>query len=177
MESYTFISKRNGQEVTAHKFECWLIGNNAHHYCSGFVKGTEAQCKVAKGKFSEDTVWSLSKVVLDTYTQATYISTPIQFRVDLAKSTMTKWDAADGSLTELIDSHPKHPVPPRTVGDVALISTNRMTDLIAMVKEVSPTTRRARSEEEVVDIELLDNSTTKADKLATIMVSLSLIHI
>ena len=166
VESYTFISKRNGQEVTAHKFECWLIGNNAKEYCIGFVKGTEAQCKVAQGKFSEDTVFSLSKVVLDSYAQATYISTPIQFRVDLGKSTMTPWDDK-----ELIASHPKHPVPPRTVADVAVISTNRMTDLIAMVKEVSPTSRRTRSEEEVVDIELLDNSTTKADKLATIMVS------
>ena len=54
MESYTFISKRNGQEVTAHKFECWLIGNNAQQYCVGFVKGTEAQCKAAKEKVSED---------------------------------------------------------------------------------------------------------------------------
>ena len=101
VEAYTYISKKNGQEVTAHKFECWLIGNNAQHYCIGFVKGTEAQCKVAKGKFSEDSLWSLSKVVLDTYTQATYISTPIQFRVDLGKSTMTPWDDK-----ELIASHP-----------------------------------------------------------------------
>ena len=69
VESYTFISKRTGQEVTAHKFECWLIGNNAQQYCIGFVKGTEVQCKVAQGKFSEDTVWSLSKVVLDSCAQ------------------------------------------------------------------------------------------------------------
>ena len=65
VESYTFISKRNGQEVTAHKFECWLIGNIAQQYCVGFVKGTETQCKAAKEKFSEDTVFTLSKVVLN----------------------------------------------------------------------------------------------------------------
>ena len=77
---YTYTSKRNQRAVTAHKFEVWLVGKNPQDYCIGFVKGSEAECKNAKKKYTEDTAWYLSKVSLDTYTAAAYISTPIPFR-------------------------------------------------------------------------------------------------
>ena len=79
---YTYTSKKDQRAVTAHKFEAWLVGNNPQDYCIGFVKGSEAECNQAKMKYTDDTVWSLSKVSLDTYTAATYISTclPVRFR-------------------------------------------------------------------------------------------------
>ena len=43
--------------------------------------------------------------------------------------------------------------------------------MIAMIKEVSTQTRKAKSDEEIVDVELLDNSMTKPEKLASIVVS------
>ena len=143
------------------------MGNNPQDYCTGFVKGSEAECNQAKMKYTDDTVWSLSKVSFDTYTAVTYISTPIPFRVDLTKSKMTISDA--GSVADAA-SITKHPVPPRSVADVARITTNRSTDLIAMIKEVSEK-RKTKSDEEVVDVELLDNSMTKPNKLASIVVS------
>ena len=149
--------------MTAHKFEAWLVGNNPQDYCIGFVKGSEAECNQAKMKYTDDTVWSLSKVSFDTYTAVTYISTPIPFRVDLTESEMIIWDAGDETQKELRASHPKHPVPPRSVADVARIMTNRSTDLIAMIKDVSTQTRKNKSDEEIVDVELLDNSMTKPD--------------
>ena len=148
---YTYTSKRDQREVTAYKFEVWLIGNNAQDYCIGFVKGSEQECNLAKTKYTDDAVWSLSKVSLDTYTAATYISTPIPFRVDLTKSRMTIWDAGDETLMELHVSHPKHPVPPRSVADVARITTNGCTDLIAMIKEVSTQTRKNKSDDDIID--------------------------
>ena len=57
--------------MTAYKFEVWLVGNNPQHYCIGFIKGNESQCNLARGKYTDDTVWSLAKVSLDTYTAAT----------------------------------------------------------------------------------------------------------
>ena len=168
---YTYTSKRDQRAVTAHKFEVWLVGNNPQDYCIGFVKGSVAECNQAKMKYTDDTVWTLSKVSLDTYTAGTYISTPIPCRVDLAKSKMTIWDAGDEDDIELRASMPKHPVPPRSVADVARITTNRSTDLIAMIKEVSTQKRKSKSDEEIVDVELLDNSMTKQDKLASIVVS------
>ena len=65
MEKYTYISKKNGQEVTAYKFEVWLVGNNPQHYCIGFIKGNEKQCNLARRKYTDHTVWSFSKVSLD----------------------------------------------------------------------------------------------------------------
>ena len=103
--------------------------------------------------------------------QSWFISTPMPFRVDLTKSRMTIWDAGDETLMELHVSHPKHPVPPRSVADVARITTNRCTDLIAMIKEVSTQTRKNKSDDDIVDGELLVNSMSKSDKLASIVVS------
>ena len=157
--------------MTAHKFEAWLVGNNPQDYCIGFVKGSEEECNQAKLKYINESVWSLSKVSLDTYTAATYISTPIPFRVDLKKSKMVIWDASGETDIELRASILNHPVPPRSVADVARITTNRPTDLIAMIKAVSTEKRKTKSNEEVVDVELLDNSMTNHNKLASIVVS------
>ena len=90
--------------------------------------------------------------------QSWFISTPMPFRVDLTKSRMTIWDAGDETLMELHVSHPKHPVPPRSVADVARITTNGCTDLIALIKEVSTQTRKNKSDDDIVDVELLVNS-------------------
>ena len=155
--------------MTAIKFEVWLVGNAAKDYCIGFVKGTEKECKDAKKKYTDDTVWALSKVSLDSYTALMYISTPVPFRVDLTKSKMTICEAL--LHKELHASQPKHPEPPRSVADVARIATNRATDLIAMVKDVSAETRKTKSDDHVVDVELLDDSMANPGKLAVIMVS------
>jgi len=156
--------------VTAHKFEAWLVGNNPQDYCIGFVKGTQAECNRAKDQYHDATVWTLSKVSLDTYTPTTYISTPIPFRVDLTKSKMTNQDTQNETDIRLRASMPQHAVPPRSVADVARITTNRSTDLIAMVKKVSKDKRKSKSDEEIVDVELVDNSMTTPDKLASIVV-------
>ena len=166
---YTYTSKNDQRTVTASKFEVWLVGNAAKDYCIGFVKGTEKECKDAKKKYTDDTVWALSKVSLDSYTALMYISTPVPFRVDLTKSKMTICEAL--LHKELHASQPKHPEPPRSVADVARIATNRATDLIAMVKDVSAETRKTKSDENVVDVELLDDSMANPGKLAVIMVS------
>ena len=168
---HSYTSKKDQRAVTAYKFEAWLVGINPQDYCIGFVKGSEAECNQAKLKYTDDAVWSLSKVSLDPYTVTTYISTPIPFRVDLNKSKMTLMDARGATDIELRASMPKHPVPPRSVADVVRITTNRSTDLIAMIKDVSTEKRNTNSDEEVVDVELLDNSMTKPDKPASIVVS------
>ena len=80
--------------MKAYKFEVFLVGTNAQDYCIGFVKASEAECKKAMENYTEACVCALSKVVFDTYTGAAYIPTPIAFRVDLAKSTITIWRAA-----------------------------------------------------------------------------------
>ena len=108
---------------------------------------------------------------LDTYTQNQYISTPILFRVDMAKTTMAIRDSDNKVDTALRASMPLFPEAPRTVADLALISTNRSTDLIALVKAVSDETRKTKAGDDVTDVTLVDNTLTDSEKLATIDVS------
>ena len=157
---YTYSSKKDQSTVTAHKFEVWLVSDNPQDYCIGFIKGSKAECERAKTKYHNDSVWKLSKVSLDTYTGTAYISTPIQFRVDLAKSTMIILDADGGMGKKLHASIPQDPVPPRSVADVARITSNRSTDLIAIVKDISARIRKSKSGEAITTVELVDNSMT-----------------
>jgi hypothetical protein len=48
--SYSYTSKKDGQEITAHKFEVHLVGECSSSYCVGFVKGTATQTKNGFGK-------------------------------------------------------------------------------------------------------------------------------
>ena len=165
VSQYSYQSKRNQQMVTAFKFEAWLVGNNPGEYCLGFVKGSEAEYKRAQTEFPDQSVWSLSRVCLDTYTAPGYISSPLPIRVELKKSTMTAQ-----TNKEILEMMPLHPVPPRSVADVAQIRTDRSTDLVALVKEVSQI-RQTKKGDEVMDVTLLDGSQMTGDALATIVVS------
>ena len=91
---YSYRKRQDNQLLTGHKFEAWLVGTNAQEYCIGYVKGTEAECTKAMATYTEACVCALSKVSFDNWTQAAYISTPVNFRVDLAKSKITILDHA-----------------------------------------------------------------------------------
>ena len=85
---------------------------------------------------------------------------------------MTIWDKKGETEVQFRDSMPQHPVPPRSVADLRRITTNRCADLIAMIKQASTDKRKSKKDEEIVDVELVDNSLTIPDKLlATIVVS------
>jgi hypothetical protein len=162
---YTFTSKRDTKPVTQHKLEAWLVGTNAHAYCVGFVKGSQATVKEAQEKFAEGSVWALSKVVFDTQTAIAFVSTPVPFRLDVAKSNMVPI-----TDNELCMQLPQEPVPPRSVADTARITSKRSTDLIAIVKDVGEQ-RTTKSGQVVADVTLTDNSDSSAGVLATIRVA------
>ncbi len=156
---YQYKRRPDYQLVTQHKFEVWLVGSNPQAYCIGYVKGTETVCNRAKQQYADASLCTLSKVVFDTYGNASYNSTPIALRVDLAKSQITVLDSASETYANLSATMPTHPVPPRSVADVAGITTNRNTDLIAMIKSVE-NQRQSKAGEDIVDVELVDDSKT-----------------
>ena len=88
------------------------MGKDAEAYCVGYVKGSLGQCNKAKEKFAQGSVCALSKVVLDSFTAVQYISTPVPFRVDLAKSNVLILDRTPETHAALYDTMPTHPVPP-----------------------------------------------------------------
>ena len=171
VEQYDYLHKGNQQKVTAHKFEVTLVGRNPQDYCKGFVKASKEDCEKAAAKFKDGTVWALSKVAFDSYTAAQYISTPVLYRVDLSKSTMKSRDTNSEEDKALRASMPPAPVPPTSVVDLTRITTNRSTDLIAVVKEVGAQTRQSRGQELIVDVVLVDGTMASSGNLATIDVS------
>ena len=56
VETYTYENKRTGQDVTAHKFETFLVGNNSQEYCKGYVKASKEECERAARRFKDGTV-------------------------------------------------------------------------------------------------------------------------
>jgi hypothetical protein len=70
----------------------------------------------------------------------------------------------------LFSSLPLKPTPPRSVAEVAGITTNKSTDIIALLKSVGEE-RKTKNDTSVIDVELLDESEKQKDKLATIFVS------
>ena len=171
VEQYTYLQKGSQQQVTAHKFEVTLVGRNPQDYCKGFVKASKEDCEKAAAKFKDGTVWALSKVALDSYTAGQYISTPVLYRVDLSKSTMTNRDTNSEEDKALRESMPPAPVPPTSVADLTRITTNCSTDLIAVVKEVGAQTRKSKAGELIVDVLLVDGTMASSGNLATIDVS------
>ena len=171
VEQYTYFQKGSQQQVTAHKFEVTLVGRNPQDYCKGYVKASKEDCEKAAAKFKDGTVWALSKVAFDSYTAAQYISTPVLYRVDLSKSTMTNRDTNSEEDKALRASMRPAPVPPASVADLTRITTNCSTDLIAVVKEIGAQTRKSKAEELIVDVLLVDGTMASSGNLATIDVS------
>ena len=170
-EKYTYQEKKTGVDKTAHKFEAYLVGNNPQDYCRAYVKGSEQECKKAAEKFKDGTVWALSKVVWDSWTKTQYISTPVQFRIDLSKSVMTAQDGSCEAQQNLRKSMPSSPEPPISVADVALITNTGSTDLIAVIKDVNDKTRTSKANELIADIMLVDTTVGTSGKVAVIDVS------
>ena len=128
--TYKYTDKKSEKEVTAYKFECFLLGETEGVYMYGFLKGTQQQVKDAANKFKDDHVFKLSNLSLDTWTPTTSISSPKAFRLNLEKTTCQQIAAGDALAQQI----PLAPVPPRTVGETAKVTTNKTQDLLAVVK-------------------------------------------
>ena len=72
-ETYTFTSKKSGQLTIANKFEVTLVGKIPEEYCKGYVKASKDECNKATEKFKDGTVWALSKVVFDPFSDTTLL--------------------------------------------------------------------------------------------------------
>lgn len=162
---YSYQQKKDGKRIIAHRFEVYLVGMNGESYCIGFVKASHQTCKQAADKYKDGSICHLSKAFLDTYTAANYISTPVLFRVDLQKSTLNLITDLGGAPQPAM-----HPIPPRSVADVACINTAKTTDLLALVKSVTRD-RKSKDGHSIADVELLDDSKIGDDKLAIVTVS------
>ena len=149
---YSYTQKKDNKRITAHRFEVHLVGQKAESYCLGFIKGPKRDCEKAKEEYKDGSMWLLSKVVLDNYTPSNYISTPVPYRVELNKSTLKKMPDNSGAPQPAL-----HPVPPRTVADVAGINTPKTTDLLAFIKVIGPE-RTTANGHQVAHVQLLDDS-------------------
>ena len=165
--TYTYTDKRSNKDVTAYKFECFLLGEKDNVYMYGFVKGTtEQQVKDAANKFTDGLVFKLSKISLDGWTNANSISSPKPFRLNLEKTTCQQITAGDALAQQI----PLAPVPPRTVGETAKVTTDKSQDLLAVVKAATDK-RTTRDGIDIIDAVLIDDSKAETGELATVSVS------
>jgi hypothetical protein len=164
--SYNYQDKKTGKDVKAYKFECSLLGEKEGVYMCGFLKGTQQQVDDAAGKFSDDHVFKLSKISLDTWTPSTSISSPKAFRLNLEKTTCVHIAAGDALAQQI----PLAPVPPRTVAETAKVTTNKTQDLLAVVQAATKK-RQTRDSIDIIDAVLIDDSKTETGELATVLVS------
>ena len=164
--SYTYMDKKLLKEVTANKFECFLLGEKEGEYMYGFLKGTQQQVNDAANTFKDGRVFKLSKISLDTWTSTTSISSPKAFRLNLQKTTCQQIGADDAFARQI----PLAPVPPRTVGETAKVSTNKTQDLLAVVKAVT-NKRTTKDGIDIIDAVLIDDSKAETGELATVLVS------
>jgi hypothetical protein len=165
-KSYTYVEKKSQKEITAYKFECLLLGDKEGVYMCGFLKGTQQQVNDAANKFKDGQVFKLSKISLDTWTSTTSISSPKAFRLNLEKTTCQQI-AANDALAQQI---PLAPVPPRTVGETAKVTTNKNQDLLAVVKAAT-NKRTTRDGIDIIDAVLIDDSKAETGQFATVLVS------
>ena len=153
VQKYTYEAKPSKKQVQAIKFECTLVGQDAGYYMKAFLKGTEKQVQTVSDKLKDGSKWILSKPALDSWTKPAYISTPIQFRINLASTELTKMEGA-------VQDMPLAPIPPRTIAETIGINTDRGQDILCLVKNT--TNRRTIPDGTVlVDALLIDGSTKK----------------
>ena len=131
-----------------------------------FLKGTQQQVNNAAEKFQDGHVFKLSNINLDTWTPTTSISSPKAFRLNLEKTTCLQI-AADDALAQQI---PLAPVPPRTVGETAKVTTNKTQNLLAVVKAAT-NKRTTKDGMDIIDAVLIDDSKAETGELATVFVS------
>ena len=149
--SYTFDSKRSGQSITSHKFECRVVGKSEKDHVLAVLKGTSSEVESAKKKYVNGSVWELSNVKFEENTTPAFISTPLKLSVDLKKSTLNLNKNADLEK-QLVQSS----VPPRTVAETSQITTTRHQDLLALITKVDQTRQTKRGD--VLDVTVMDGS-------------------
>ena len=148
---YTYEAKPSKKQVQATKFECTLVGQDAGYYMKAFLKGTEEKVQTVSDKLKDGSKWILSKPALDSWTKPAYISTPLQFRINLASTELTKMEGA-------VQDMPLAPIPPRTIAETIGINTDRGQDILCLVQNT--TNRRKIPDGTVlVDALLIDGST------------------
>ena len=163
---WEYEDKKTKQQVKANKYECILVGENPEIYMYGFVRGSPKEADDAAKKYKDGNVYKLSKTILDTWTAVAYISSPKQFRVNMAKSILTALPASSVEAKKM----PQAPVPPRTVAETVCITTNKCCDVLALVKSAT-NKRQNRAGEDIIDCVIIDDSMTDSKERATLFLS------
>ena len=81
---------RKGDEVTATRFKCTLVGTDPKHYCVGVVQFNFKTPKLAEQvalRFLHNTAWRMTMVSLVSGNDCNFLSCKVKVIVDLATTT------------------------------------------------------------------------------------------
>ena len=153
---HTYRGKRDGTQQTANKFEVVPVGMDPQSYCIGYVNGSAQDVAAAKKKcerFGLELVESGVRHILVTCLHQHAVTLPRRPQQVYHDASKYRWDIDKQLLSQL----PMYPVPPRSVAEISRITTNRATDLIAVVKGCQKE-RTNKNGQEILDVTLIDDS-------------------
>ena len=162
--TYTYVAKRTGHEVTAHKLELRLVGTSPTAYVLGAFKGTEQEVERAATQFTNGSIWEVSNIKFDELSTPPFISSAIKVCVHLKKSTTRLLSDPDLAKQLATDA-----VPPRTVTEASNITSSRHQDLLAIITEIDPCRNTKRGK--AMDCVVMDASADSAGDYGKIRVT------
>lgn len=86
--TYKFKTKK-GDEVTAKRFKCMLVGTDPKQYCVGVIQfnfKTPQMAEQAALRFLHNTAWSFTKVSLASGNDCNFLSCKVKVIVDLSNT-------------------------------------------------------------------------------------------
>ena len=86
--TYKFKTKK-GEEVTAKRFKCTLVGTDPKQYCVGVIQfnfKTPQLAEQAALRYLHNTAWKLTRVSLGTGNDCNFLSCKVKVIVDLSNT-------------------------------------------------------------------------------------------
>ena len=170
LQPYTFQAR--GQTVNAKQFTCVLVGDKPSEYMVGCVPfDFKAQDEPDKAfrRFTENTVWKVSKPAFDVRSKAEFNGSPMKLTLLLRPPTLLT--AAAVTDTEAYAYPVRHVIPPVTLACIVGLKgtapgnapkKSRAVDVVAKVLEISEPRDRVCNgmQTKVRDVMLGDDSQT-----------------
>ena len=148
INEYTY--KWNGKDVTTKKLVVTLLSANAGEYCLGILRARKNEpLEPYLRKFTQGSVWRVSKVRLQKAEKPCYINTSVRVAIDLRNTHTT--------MMLQSPSFPRAPEPNTSIKDILGLKQQQRFDLMA-VPTVVLKQRVTGASQVVADIQLADGS-------------------
>ena len=151
LRTYTYISKRTGQEMKGATFSCLFVSlQDPGEYVAASVpmKGQKMEpLYKAETKFKNGNTFKIYKVGLDSKAKQEYLHAPIKLVIDLTKT----------HTDPMLRSKFAQPILKMTIKDCKKLLSSQRFDVMAIVETVSES-RQVTVNRHVIPVQIIDDS-------------------